>query len=470
MFLNIRATVSGEKFGGYPDPAVGSPPQVADGRLPRNASLHGREKKAEASRELYAACKACRACDRCGAAARKLRRDGAAKLFAQPLSAKAAARDRALGVKKQRAAASPLDDDSDSSDASSEGEPDERELFVTAEEARAQLRLLWKADGAACDGLLGACVCRPGGTDGAEKFFLDVVAVPAPRFRPAQTVGGTLAEHPQNTVLSKALILNRELRKLGSGDDAAADQVKLLDLWLKLQGAINDYVDSSKSTQREAPPGIKQLLEKKEGLFRKHMMGKRVDYCCRSVISPDPFIGGHEIGMPVRFAKALSRVRRAASPRISRRTPRPGTRIVRHVVANAAAGDAAIPWRPADGSPQVSGTGDAAQRRAPKAVGTRGPRRVARRELRRFKAGRAEPRGFKASDVREAARRVGAAASDDAGPARGPPRAGRRLGAREPPAVAPQAVHHGAFRQSAVGGFVEEPPDAPDALRELQRV
>ena len=305
------------KFGGYPDPAVGSPPQVADGRLPRNASLHGREKKAEASRELYAACKACRACDRCGAAARKLRRDGAAKLFAQPLSAKAAARDRALGVKKQRAAASPLDDDSDSSDASSEGEPDERELFVTAEEARAQLRLLWKADGAACDGLLGACVCRPGGTDGAEKFFLDVVAVPAPRFRPAQTVGGTLAEHPQNTVLSKALILNRELRKLGSGDDAAADQVKLLDLWLKLQGAINDYVDSSKSTQREAPPGIKQLLEKKEGLFRKHMMGKRVDYCCRSVISPDPFIGGHEIGMPVRFAKALSRVRRAASPRIS---------------------------------------------------------------------------------------------------------------------------------------------------------
>jgi len=279
---------------------------VADGRLPRNASLHGREKKAEASRELYAACKACRACDRCGAAARKLRRDGAAKLFAQPLSAKAAARDRALGVKKQRAAASPLDDDSDSSDASSEGEPDERELFVTAEEARAQLRLLWKADGAACDGLLGACVCRPGGTDGAEKFFLDVVAVPAPRFRPAQTVGGTLAEHPQNTVLSKALILNRELRKLGSGDDAAADQVKLLDLWLKLQGAINDYVDSSKSTQREAPPGIKQLLEKKEGLFRKHMMGKRVDYCCRSVISPDPFIGGHEIGMPVRFAKALS--------------------------------------------------------------------------------------------------------------------------------------------------------------------
>ncbi|KAL5110606.1 hypothetical protein TcWFU_007089 [Taenia crassiceps] len=35
-------------------------------------------------------------------------------------------------------------------------------------------------------------------------------------------------------------------------------------------------------------PGLKQRLEKKQGLFRMHMMGKRVNYACRSVISPDP--------------------------------------------------------------------------------------------------------------------------------------------------------------------------------------
>ena len=34
--------------------------------------------------------------------------------------------------------------------------------------------------------------------------------------------------------------------------------------------------------------GIRQQLEKKEGLFRKNMMGKRVNFACRSVISPDP--------------------------------------------------------------------------------------------------------------------------------------------------------------------------------------
>jgi hypothetical protein len=31
------------------------------------------------------------------------------------------------------------------------------------------------------------------------------------------------------------------------------------------------------------------------GLFRKHMMGKRVNYCCRSVISPDPYLGTYGV-------------------------------------------------------------------------------------------------------------------------------------------------------------------------------
>ena len=91
-------------------------------------------------------------------------------------------------------------------------------------------------------------------------------------------------------MLGKVLLLSKQIRALkGEGSEA-----KLLDLWLRLQGEVNNYVDSSKSTNRDQPPGIKQLLEKKEGLFRKHMMGKRVDFCCRSVISPDPFLASEK--------------------------------------------------------------------------------------------------------------------------------------------------------------------------------
>ena len=55
-----------------------------------------------------------------------------------------------------------------------------------------------------------------------------------------------------------------------------------------------------------AGQGIRQQLEKKEGLFRKNMMGKRVNFAARSVISPDPYLAAGEIGVPPYFAARLS--------------------------------------------------------------------------------------------------------------------------------------------------------------------
>lgn len=40
--------------------------------------------------------------------------------------------------------------------------------------------------------------------------------------------------------------------------------------------------------------------------INRNMMGKRVNFACRSVISPDPYIGTNEIGIPVHFAKTLT--------------------------------------------------------------------------------------------------------------------------------------------------------------------
>ena len=48
------------------------------------------------------------------------------------------------------------------------------------------------------------------------------------------------------------------------------------------------------------------MIEKKEGLFRMHMMGKRVNFAARSVITPDPNIDVEEIGVPEIFAKKLT--------------------------------------------------------------------------------------------------------------------------------------------------------------------
>jgi DNA-directed RNA polymerase I subunit RPA1 len=62
---------------------------------------------------------------------------------------------------------------------------------------------------------------------------------------------------------------------------------------------------ASKTADKEIG-GIRQLLEKKEGIFRMKMMGKRVNYGGRSVISPDPYITTDQIGVPTFMAKKLT--------------------------------------------------------------------------------------------------------------------------------------------------------------------
>lgn len=113
-----------------------------------------------------------------------------------------------------------------------------------------------------------------------------------------------------------ALEKQREEKRLAvSGEEEAAAAAtpfgltRVMTDWIELQNAVNCFMDSAKDPNplggNAAPPGLRQLLERKEGLFRRHMMGKRVNYCCRSVISPDPYIGTNEVGIPIHFAKTL---------------------------------------------------------------------------------------------------------------------------------------------------------------------
>ncbi|ORZ31924.1 hypothetical protein BCR44DRAFT_1539185 [Catenaria anguillulae PL171] len=153
-------------------------------------------------------------------------------------------------------------------------------------------------------------------------FFIEVLPVPPTKFRPPAMMNGMAFENPQNTSLTGALKAAQEIRdysKVLTTDLAPASRAaernrvlgQLNASWLAMQLSANGLIDSTKNPQaarngKEAPPGIRQLLEKKEGLFRKHMMGKRVNYAARSVISPDPWIETNEIGIPPVFAKKLT--------------------------------------------------------------------------------------------------------------------------------------------------------------------
>ena len=145
-------------------------------------------------------------------------------------------------------------------------------------------------------------------------FFTQVLAIPPCRFRPPSVFGDSSFDHPQNGYLADILRFNAKLIDFGASSASAsslgAPTTKIVEGWIQLQEQVNYFFDSSRNTNvgmgQIPPAGIKQILEKKEGLFRKHMMGKRVNFAARSVISPDPNLDVGEIGVPMVFARKLT--------------------------------------------------------------------------------------------------------------------------------------------------------------------
>lgn len=133
------------------------------------------------------------------------------------------------------------------------------------------------------------------------------MAVPATRFRLTPS-GGELSRHPQDQFFEQLLSANEQFVHdlQATGDESQENQHrKRVDLWTRMQASLAGLYDTEVNPMKPGMLGIKQLLEKKEGLFRMNMMGKRVNYAARSVISPDVNLATNEIGIPQEFARTL---------------------------------------------------------------------------------------------------------------------------------------------------------------------
>jgi hypothetical protein len=174
------------------------------------------------------------------------------------------------------------------------------ERIMPPEECRLHLRKLFKNERRTCSLIFGrhgpfAALDKHGYSSiEADIFFMDVLPVTPSRYRPPAKMGEMIFEHQQNELLSKVLRTSYSLRDLNADIRAAAlkssditpqARTRLLEKFLGelvvLQQDVNSFVDSSKNPtpmrQGKLPPsGVKQLLEKKEGLFRKNMMVSRV--------------------------------------------------------------------------------------------------------------------------------------------------------------------------------------------------
>lgn len=174
------------------------------------------------------------------------------------------------------------------------------ERIMAPEECRAHLRLLFSNEAAICALIFGRHGPQaPVTADklslaSADMFFLDCLLVSPTRFRPPAKMGDTIFEHPHNELLAKVLTttyrirdLNHELKKINAKDSSVDEAGRrralgaLLESLVQLQVDVNSFMDSSKNPTRPRhgklpTPGVKQGLEKKEGLFRMHMMVCRI--------------------------------------------------------------------------------------------------------------------------------------------------------------------------------------------------
>ena len=144
-----------------------------------------------------------------------------------------------------------------------------------------------------------------------EWTIMKVLPVPPITVRPSITLeSGDRSEDDLTHKLVDVLRINQRLRE---NRDSGAPQLIVEDLWELLQYHCTTYFDNQTSgippaRHRSGRPlkTLSQRLKGKEGRFRSNLSGKRVNFCARTVISPDPNLGINEVGVPVSTAKELT--------------------------------------------------------------------------------------------------------------------------------------------------------------------
>jgi DNA-directed RNA polymerase I subunit RPA1 len=148
----------------------------------------------------------------------------------------------------------------------------------------------------------------------AYIFFLSSLLVPPNRFRPIffsklKEKKSLIDLNPQNFYLTKSLKLNQQILLSIGSKNINLDKIFGIYIFSKLEKTLENLFDSFinfSKKKKNLVPGIRQRLEKKFGLFRMYLMGKRVFHSARSIIIPDPFLESFEVGVPLKIAKNLT--------------------------------------------------------------------------------------------------------------------------------------------------------------------
>ena len=179
----------------------------------------------------------------------------------------------------------------------------ESETYLTAEYVKTLFEKISDED---CN-LIGfsSVWCRP------EWLICSIFPVPPPAMRPTVKQGDSQRMDDDLThKLSEIVKYNNSLKNKIS----SFARKEIIDDWYNMVVYhIVTFIDNeqqgiSQATHRSGRPikAIRQRLKGKEGRLRSNLMGKRVDFSARSVITPDPNIDLDQLGVPLKIALNLT--------------------------------------------------------------------------------------------------------------------------------------------------------------------
>ncbi|VFP84355.1 DNA-directed RNA polymerase subunit beta' [Candidatus Erwinia haradaeae] len=142
-----------------------------------------------------------------------------------------------------------------------------------------------------------------------EWMILNVLPVLPPDLRPLVPLdGGRFATSDLNDLYRRVINRNNRLKRLL---DLAAPDIIVRNEKRMLQEAVDALLDNGRrgraitGSNKRPLKSLADMIKGKQGRFRQNLLGKRVDYSGRSVITVGPCLHLHQCGLPKKMALEL---------------------------------------------------------------------------------------------------------------------------------------------------------------------
>jgi DNA-directed RNA polymerase subunit beta' len=142
-----------------------------------------------------------------------------------------------------------------------------------------------------------------------EWMILTVLPVIPPDLRPLVPLdGGRFATSDLNDLYRRVINRNNRLKRL---QELNAPEIIIRNEKRMLQEAVDVLFDNGRrgraitGTNKRPLRSLSDMLKGKQGRFRQNLLGKRVDYSGRSVITVGPDLRLHQCGLPKKMALEL---------------------------------------------------------------------------------------------------------------------------------------------------------------------